>query len=66
MGAIYRAIDATKGAGVFEGGAHFVSRLRGDLSDALAAIRGAFDGACGATGHVTAHVTLSANSPSRR
>lgn len=66
MEAIYRAIEATKAAGVFETGRHFVSHLRGDLSDVLGAIRTAFDAAAGEAGHVTAHVTLAANSPSGR
>lgn len=66
MDVIYREIDRTKQAGVFRTGAHFVSRLDGDLSDVLAAIRRSFDEACGAVGHVVAHLTLSANSPTGR
>lgn len=66
MDAIYRAIDVTKAAGVFDVGRHFVSHLRGDLSEVLGAIRLAFDAASGEAGHITAHVTLSANSPSGR
>lgn len=63
MDVIYREIDRTKRAGVFRRGAHFVSRLDGDLSDVLLAIRHSFDEACGSVGHVVAHLTLSANSP---
>lgn len=66
MDVIYREIDRTKQAGVFHTGAHFVSRLDGDLSDVLVAIRRSFDEACGSVGHVVAHLTLSANSPTGR
>ena len=66
MDVIYREIDRTKRAGVFAKGAHFVSGLRGDLTDVLGAIRSSFDAACADTGHVVAHATVSANSPSGR
>ncbi len=66
MQVIYREIDRTKTAGVFAKGAHFVSTLHGDLADVLGAIRTSFDAACADTGHVVAHATLSANSPSGR
>lgn len=66
MDTINAAIAITKAAGVFERGRHFVSHLRGDLGAVLGAIREAFDASCGEAGHVTAHVTLSANSPSGR
>jgi hypothetical protein len=66
MDVIYRAIDRTKDATVFEAGKHFVSHLRGDLPDVFASIRAAFDDACAEGGHVTAHLTLSANSPTGR
>lgn len=66
MDVIYREIDRTKQAGVFARGAHFVSALRGDLADVLGAIRASFDAACADTGHVVAHATLSANSPTGR
>lgn len=66
MDVIYREIDRTKQAGVFRKGAHFVSRLDGDLSEVLTAIRRSFDEACGSVGHVAAHLTLSANSPTGR
>lgn len=66
MDVIYDEIDRTKGAGVFSGGAHFVSKLEGDLCKVLDGIRGAFDDACGRASHVVAHVTLSANSPTRK
>ena len=66
MDVIYREIERTKRAGVFARGAHFVSALRGDLADVLAAVRASFDAACTDAGHVVAHVTLSANSPTGR
>lgn len=66
MDIIYRAIDMTKAAGVHRAGKHFVSHLGGDLVDVLGAIREAFDASCGHAGHVTAHLTLSANSPTTR
>jgi uncharacterized protein YqgV (UPF0045/DUF77 family) len=66
MDVIYREIDRTKRAGVFAKGAHFVSGLRGDLTDVLGAIRTSFDAACADAGHVVAHATVSANSPSGR
>lgn len=63
MDVISREIGRTKQAGVFGGGAHFVSRLEGELPAVLAAIRRSFDQACADAGHVVAHLTLSANSP---
>ena len=66
MDVIYQEIGRTKQAGVFTRGAHFVSRLEGEVGAVLQAIRGAFTAATERAGHVVAHVTLSANSPSRR
>ena len=66
MDVIYDEIDRTKRDGVFTGGAHFVSRLEGDLATVLTKVRAAFDDACGRVPHVVAHVTLSANSPTRK
>ena len=66
MDLIYREIERTKKAGVFAKGAHFVSGLRGDLSEVLGAIGASFDAACADAGHVVAHATLSANSPTER
>jgi len=66
MDVIYREIARTKTAGVFGKGAHFVSGLRGDLTDVIGAIRRSFDAACADAGHVVAHATLSANSPTGR
>jgi len=66
MDLIYREIDRTKRSGVFAKGAHFVSGLRGDLTDVIGAIRTSFDAASADAGHVVAHATVSANSPSGR
>ncbi|MGH2369680.1 MAG: YkoF family thiamine/hydroxymethylpyrimidine-binding protein, partial [Chloroflexota bacterium] len=66
MDVIYQEIKRTKAAGVFTRGQHFVSRLDGDLHTVLGAIRASFDAAYDSATHVVAHVTLSANSPSRR
>ena len=66
MDVIYREIGRTKQAGVFAKGAHFVSGLRGDLTDVVGAIRASFDAACADAGHVVAHATVSANSPTGR
>ena len=52
--------------GVFSKGRHFVSHLEGDLDQVLGSIRRTFDQACESAGHVTAHITLSANSPTRK
>ena len=61
---VYDAIASTKSAGVFTRGQHFVSRLDGELSEVFGAIRTAFLAIAERGGHVVAHVTLSANSPS--
>ena len=66
MDVIYREIARTKTANVFAKGAHFVSGLRGDLTDVIGAIRNSFDAACADAGHVVAHATVSANSPTGR
>ena len=64
MDVIYREIRRSKEAGVFTRGQHFVSRLDGELSEVFGAIRTAFQSIAERGGHVVAHVTLSANSPS--
>ena len=66
MDVIYREISHTKEAGVFTRGQHFVSRLDGEVGTVLAAVRKSFEGATADAGHVVAHITLSANSPSRK
>lgn len=66
MDVIYKAIADTKDAGVFSKGRHFVSHLDGDLDRVLDTTRRAFDAACESALHVTAHITLSANSPTGR
>ena len=66
MDVIYDEIDRTKRDGVYSGGALFVSKLEGDLYTVLDRVRAAFDDACGRVSHVAAHITLSANSPTRK
>ncbi len=66
MDVIYDEIDRTKRDGVFTGGAHFVSKLEGDACTVVDVIRRAFDDACGRASHVVAHITFSANSPTRK
>jgi hypothetical protein len=64
MDVIYREIDRTKSAKVFRKGRHFVSQLGGDLHEVLSAVRTSFDTTCQDVPHVTAHIVISANSPS--
>ncbi len=66
MDVIYKAVADTKTDGVFSKGRHFVSHLEGDLDRVLSSIRRTFDQACESASHVTAHITLSANSPTRK
>ena len=66
MDVIYREIGRTKDARVWTRGQHFVSRLDGEIDDVLGAIKRSFQEATADAGHVVAHVTLSANSPSRK
>lgn len=66
MDVIYREIGKTKGSGVFTRGQHFVSRLDGEVGAVLSAIQASFESACAEGGHVVAHVTLAANSPSKK
>ncbi len=66
MEVIYGEIERTKQAGVFSGGAHFVSKLEGDLGAVLGGIRATVDDACGRAEHVVAHLSLSANSPTTK
>ena len=66
MDVISREIARTREAGVWTRGQHFVSRLDGELDDVLGAIKRSFQEATADAGHVVAHVTLSANSPTRK
>ena len=66
MARIEEAIARGKTDGVHSRGRHFVSHLVGDLGAVLTTIRRSFDATCEQVGHVTAHLTLSANSPTRR
>ncbi len=64
MALIEEAIARGKSDGVYATGRHFVSHLSGDLADVLSSVRRSFDATCERVGHVTAHLTVSANSPS--
>ncbi|MBM4421116.1 MAG: hypothetical protein FJ034_05960 [Chloroflexi bacterium] len=64
MTRIEEAIARGKSDRVHVAGRHFVSHLAGDLADVLTSVRGSFDAACERVGHVTAHLVISANSPS--
>lgn len=66
MERIDQAIARGKSDGVHAKGRHFVSHLTGDLADVLTTIRRSFDASCDQVGHVTAHLTLAANSPTRK
>ena len=66
MQVIYREIGRTKEAGVFTRGQHFVSRLDGELSAVLGAIRASVESASANGDHIVAHATIAANSPSLR
>lgn len=66
MQRIDEAIARGKSDGVHATGRHFVSHLTGDLADVLTTIRRSFDASCGQVGHVAAHLTLAANSPTRK
>ena len=66
MDRIDDAIAQGKSDGVHATGRHFVSHLRGDLADVLRSVRTSFDETCARVGHVTAHLTIAANSPTRR
>ncbi|MGO2598151.1 YkoF family thiamine/hydroxymethylpyrimidine-binding protein [Microbacterium gubbeenense] len=66
MGAIYAAIEQAKKTGVFTGSDHFATRLDGDLAEVLETVANAWIGVGRTVQHVTTHVTVSINSPTRR
>jgi len=66
MDAIYAAIEQANTTGVFTGSEHFATRLDGDLSEVLETVANAWIGVGRTVQHVTTHVTLSINSPTRR
>lgn len=66
MERIDAAIARGRSDGVHAKGRHFVSHLSGDLADVLTTIRRSFDATCEQVGHVTAHLTIAANSPTRK
>ena len=66
MEAIYAAIEQAKTTGVFTASDHFATRLDGDLAQVLETVANAWIGVGRTVQHVTTHVTLSINSPTRR
>lgn len=65
MTPIYAAIEGAKTAGVYSGSDHFATRLDGDLAEVLATAANGWIGVGGVVQHVTTHLTVSINSPSR-
>jgi hypothetical protein len=64
MAEIYGCIDFLKGSGVFDRSKNFCTRLRGDAGPVFATVAEAFCRFGPPEGHVTADLTVSANSPS--
>lgn len=65
MGPIYAAIERARASGVFSGSDHYATRLAGDLAQVLATVANAWIEIGSAVQHVTTHVTVSVNSPTR-
>ncbi len=63
MPIIYREIQATKEAKVFNRGKHFCTRLDGNAHQVFAVMRAAFDRAARDAGHVVITATVSKGSP---
>jgi energy-coupling factor transport system substrate-specific component len=62
---IEAAIALARDNGTFRGSAHFVTRLEGDIGDVIATVVGGWLLVGRTVQHVTSHVTLSLNSPTR-
>jgi hypothetical protein len=62
---IEAAIELARVAGTFRGSEHFVTRLEGDVGAVVETVVGAWARVGRGVQHVTSHVTLSLNSPSR-
>lgn len=60
---VWAAIDRAREAGTFLRADHFVTTLRGDLSEVLVTILDTWLAAAQATQHVVTHATVVANSP---
>jgi len=65
MAGIYAAIDHARDLGVLTGSEHYATRLDGDLADVLAAVTGGWLLVGRDVRHVTSHVSLSLNSPTK-
>lgn len=62
---IHAAIDHARTAGTFAGSQHFVTALRGDLADVITTAAAGWVLVGRSVAHVTSHLTVSLNSPSR-
>lgn len=62
---IYAAIELARGNGTYRGSEHFVTRLEGDLGTVLASAFAGWVLVGRSVQHVTSHLTISVNSPSR-
>lgn len=60
---VWAAIDRAREAGTFLRAEHFVTTLRGDLSDVLTTVLDTWLAAAQATQHVVTHATVVAHSP---
>ncbi|MCW2287462.1 YKOF-related protein [Leucobacter luti] len=65
MTPIYAAIADAKTAGVYSGSDHFATRLDGDLAELLEVAANGWIGVGGVVQHVTTHLTVSLNSPTK-
>lgn len=66
MEAIYAAVEQAKQASVFTVSDHFATRLDGDLAQVLETVANAWIAVGRTVQHVTTHLTVSINSPTRR
>jgi hypothetical protein len=62
---IEAAIDLARRNGTFRGSEHFVTRLEGDVGALVETVVGAWARVGRSVQHVTSHVTVSLNSPTR-
>jgi len=62
---IHAAIDHARTVGTFAGSQHFVTALRGDLADVITTAAAGWVLVGRSVAHVTSHLTVSLNSPSR-
>lgn len=65
MAPIMAAIERARGSGLYAGSEHYVTRLHGDVAEILTLVASAWLGTGAAVQHVTSHLLLSINSPTR-